>query len=635
MTPLLPRLIRSGLLAGAATMLLSCATPPPDASAVLARSSQAMGAGQLNTLRYAAEGTGYTFGQAYKAGGAWPKITLHSVTRSIDYGSATMRDEIVLSRAEPLGGGGYPLTGQQRNEQFVSGEIAWNQAGTTATPGPRFVTDRLHQLWITPHGVLKAAMRGSARASADDAGVTRVAFDWPGRFTATAYIAVDGLVRRVESTFADPVLGDTPVVTTYDDYRGVSGLMFPFHEVIDVGDPRNLVTITTTDIRIRNGVDADAFARPHTDDRLTIAATTEVPFHLLNNHIYIDAKVDGKPVRMIVDTGGLNLLTPAAAAELGLATSGKMAARGVGEKQIDLAYANGTSLEVGGVKLARPVFYVIDMGALGAVEGVPFDGLVGFELFQRLVVRIDYPGRKLVLSKRDDFTPPAGAIAVPFELRDRTPVVSGEIDGIPARITIDTGARNSLTTTSPFTKQHGLEKRYQPKFETVTGWGVGGPVKGKPVRFKRVKMGEASIDDVVGDLFTGTQGALADPDSSANLGGGVLKRFVVTFDYRDKKMYLEPGPPVRDVFDRAGMFFLGDEAGLRIVAVVAGGPAERAGLAADDHITGIDREPVADRQTVDWRDILSFGPVGAKHVLTVDRAGKTRQVTLVLAELLP
>ena len=134
MTSLLQRLIRPVLFAAAATMLLSCATPPPDASAVLARSSQAMGAGPLNTLRYSAEGTGYTFGQAYKPGGAWPKITLHSLTRSIDYGTATMRDEIVLSRAEPLGGGGYPLTGQQRNEQFVSGEIAWNQAGTTATP---------------------------------------------------------------------------------------------------------------------------------------------------------------------------------------------------------------------------------------------------------------------------------------------------------------------------------------------------------------------------------------------------------------------------------------------------------------------------------------------------------------------
>jgi hypothetical protein len=338
---------------------------------------------------------------------------------------------------------------------------------------------------------------------------------------------------------------------------------------------------------------------------------------------------------MLVDTGGLNLLTPAAAAKLGLETSGKMAAGGAGDNKIDLAYAHGTSLEVGAVKLARPVFYVIDMGALDTVEGEPFDGLVGFELFQRLAVRIDYPAHKLVLSKRDDFTPPAGAIAVPFELRDRTPVVSGEIDGLAARFTIDTGSRSSLSTTSPFTKANDLEKRYQPKFETVTGWGVGGPVKSKPVRFKRVKIGDAIVEDIAGDLFTGTKGALSDADSSANLGGGILKRFVVTFDYRDKKMYLEPGPPVRDIFDRAGMFFLGADGGLHVVAVAAGGPAERAGIAPDDRIVAVDGEPVTARRLPAWREVLSLGPVGAKHVLSVERAGKHRDVTLVLAELLP
>jgi hypothetical protein len=130
-------LLRSSLVAGAALALVSCATTSQDAGGVLAHVSQAMGADRLNTLRTTAEGTGYTFGQAYKPGGPWPKVTLHSMTRSIDYASGTMHDETVLSRAEPLGGGGYPLPGQQRNDQFVSGEIAWDQAGTTATPGPR------------------------------------------------------------------------------------------------------------------------------------------------------------------------------------------------------------------------------------------------------------------------------------------------------------------------------------------------------------------------------------------------------------------------------------------------------------------------------------------------------------------
>ena len=56
-----------------------------------------------------------------------------------------------------------PLSGQQRNDQFVSGEFAWNQTGATATPGPRFVTERVHQLWITPHGALKAALWAHGR----------------------------------------------------------------------------------------------------------------------------------------------------------------------------------------------------------------------------------------------------------------------------------------------------------------------------------------------------------------------------------------------------------------------------------------------------------------------------------------
>ena len=238
------RFLRPSIVAASALGLVSCATPTQDASTALERASQAMGTSRLNTLRYSAEGTGTTFGQAYKPGGVWPKITLHSVTRSIDYGSGSMRDEVVLSRAEPLGGGGYPLSGQQRTEGFVSGEIAWNQAGTTATPNPRLVGDRVHQLWITPHGALKAALRGGAatRVERGDAGQVVIAFHVPGRLAANAYLGDDGLVRRIDSTFPDPVLGDTAVVTTYDDYRAFDGVQVPMrirqtmagHQVLDL-----------------------------------------------------------------------------------------------------------------------------------------------------------------------------------------------------------------------------------------------------------------------------------------------------------------------------------------------------------------------------------------------------------------
>lgn len=228
MHPIAFRQTRSALwMTFAAALLAACASAPPSAADVIARASQAMGAAQLKSIRYAGEGEGFTFGQAYQPTGPWPKVTYHSVARTVDYEAGAMRDEVVLSRAEPRGGGGYPLSGQQRNDQFVSGEIAWNVAGGNVAPGSRFVTDRVHQLWITPHGALMAAQRHGASVRAGEGGAQVLSFTQPGRFRAAVTVSAEGLVTQVDSTFPDPVLGDTQQQTSYSDYRDFNGIKFP------------------------------------------------------------------------------------------------------------------------------------------------------------------------------------------------------------------------------------------------------------------------------------------------------------------------------------------------------------------------------------------------------------------------
>ena len=217
-------------ISAAALAFVSVAAAAEDATGVLKRASSAMGATGLNSIRYVGEGIGYTFGQAFKPGTPWPKINVHSQIRTIDYAAAAMREEITLSRAEPKGGGGYPLAGQQRNDQFVSGDHAWNQAGNAPVPGPRFVADRVHQLWITPHGVIKAAMKNNATLqwrTQNGKSLAAVSFTQPGRFAATAFINEDYLVERIESRLPDPVLGEAAAVTRYSDYRDFGGVKFP------------------------------------------------------------------------------------------------------------------------------------------------------------------------------------------------------------------------------------------------------------------------------------------------------------------------------------------------------------------------------------------------------------------------
>ena len=224
------RIVAAAMVPLFAVAIVGCATPDLDAAAAIARANQAMGGAQLKSIRYSADGTGYTFGQAFVPGMPWPKITVHAMTRSINYDTASMRDEITLSRAEPRGGGGYPLQGEQRNDQYVSGAIAWNQAAAGPQPGPGFVADRVHQLWITPHGALKAAARNNAAAQTRNEGgaaVTALKFRDPGRFDAIVVVGADGLVQRVESRAPDAVLGEVDVITRYSNYRDVGGVKFP------------------------------------------------------------------------------------------------------------------------------------------------------------------------------------------------------------------------------------------------------------------------------------------------------------------------------------------------------------------------------------------------------------------------
>jgi predicted aspartyl protease len=484
--------------------------------------------------------------------------------------------------------------------------------------------------WLTRRGYFRAGGAKYKELAAKD-GLRGIEATPEGGAPAQLWFDGHGLlVRIVEHQ------GVETITTELADYRAVGDVRIPFHVTVDQGDPRDKLELVYRDAKLVPAPDAVAFAAPKPDERVTFAAgahETRLPFELINNHIYIHAAIDGQPVRVIVDTGGLNMLTPAAAKRLGVATQGTMAASGAGAEKVDLGLGRAKKISVGDVSLADPVFYVIDIGKLGEIEGEELDGLVGYELFSRLRVRIDYPARELVLTAPAAFTPPAGAIAVPFTMTDRTPIIEGAIDGVAGRFWVDTGSRSSLTTMAKFTRDHDLVAKYKPPFETVTGWGVGGPTRSSPVRFHEVAIGKATVRDVVGDLFTGDKGAFADPDAAANLGGGILHRFIVTFDYAAKIMYLEPakGAEARETYDRSGLFLRRDGDALAVISVVPHSPAEAVGIRADDRITAIDRAPVRSKSLAAWRARMRDAP-GTKVVVHDERAG---DVTITLAELIP
>jgi glyoxylase-like metal-dependent hydrolase (beta-lactamase superfamily II) len=228
--------LTSGLAAATALLLAACGSAPtaPQASAAdtLQQAERAMGAKGLKTLRYTATGTGGIFGQAHQPGTTWPKVNVSSFMRLHDYDIAALRQEQAISRAEPNGGGAVPLMGQgeQRTVAMLQGANAWNMVGPAPVASPVALDQRIHDLWTSPHGIIKAAMQNNATISTRKLGgqtVNALSFTQPGRFSATVFINNQNLVARVESRLSNPVMGDTDVVTEFSDYKDYNGVKFP------------------------------------------------------------------------------------------------------------------------------------------------------------------------------------------------------------------------------------------------------------------------------------------------------------------------------------------------------------------------------------------------------------------------
>jgi len=200
-----------------------------EAKAVLEGVAKAMG--DVKTLQYTGSGTNNAVGQSAAPGVPWPRFNVKSFTRTINYDTVSMRDELVRTQAEnpPRGGGGQPVLGEGRQNMAVSGTYAWNQMGETITPNWA-PADREYQLWLTPHGVMKAAMAHNATAQTKTEGgkkLTTIAFMVPGKFKAHAHVNERNLIEKVESWQTNPVLGDTLTETTYADYKAFDGVQFP------------------------------------------------------------------------------------------------------------------------------------------------------------------------------------------------------------------------------------------------------------------------------------------------------------------------------------------------------------------------------------------------------------------------
>ncbi len=358
----------------------------------------------------------------------------------------------------------------------------------------------------------------------------------------------------------------------------------------------------------------------------------EMDFELVGGRVYVLAEVGGHKTSAILDTGsGSTIMDLARASEWSIASKGDLNVSGTGSAAVTGKILDNATVVIGGI--TTPIPFAIPLDPLTPAEGRRMEVVVGAQFFQSHIVEVDYSKHHLRIFDAAADVRPAGDV-LPINLVGGLPHIDlimrvGSVE-YPLDGMVDTGATGGALTTK-FLKTHHLETQMTEK--TGIGGGVGGMNEGRYFRPDILKLGSASLSQPV-IIATETTGGLEGEGSKydINIGSELLQRFLVTFDYRHKRIFLKANERVTAPFevDKTGMQIYaegGDLRTFRIHAVIPGTSSETAGISPGDIIETIDGAPASKFTLQDLRTLFRSSSV-TKWDLGIRRGDKLLKVTV-------
>ena len=371
------------------------------------------------------------------------------------------------------------------------------------------------------------------------------------------------------------------------------------------------------------------------------AGAQDIPFDLYSNHIYLRGRVnDSDSLWIVLDSGaGGNVVNASVADRLGLVSEGSTQARGAGGV-VASGRVSEVTFRLPGVTLSGPSA-TIPMDDLVRQSSRAMDGIVGQTLLSRCVARIDYAAHTLDILDAESFHYSGHGTILPLTFEHGLPYVTARLTvpghaPIKGRFVIDTGSGQSLILTAPFVHKHHVDQAV-PKTIQVRGRGVGGQVQSLMGRLTALELGDIRIERPVAALRMSDVGTISAQGTVGNIGGEILRRFTVTFDYPHQRMILEPNQRLGEPLE-ADMSGLGlrpgpaDSHALEVEWLQPDAPAIEAGVREGDLIESVDGRPATELGISGLQPM--FRRDGETHRLTIRRGEEHLEITFTTRRLI-
>ena len=397
-------------------------------------------------------------------------------------------------------------------------------------------------------------------------------------------------------------------------FKNFAAVAFPFLLLACAELPRVFAQAGGTATKPTSGVGANgagpALFAPGAD-------VTEIPASFIGNQVFLPVRVNrSAPSLFRLDSSESSTsISPARLAELAAPVF------------------STTVLNLPGSDLPMKALPAIEKKDFAAQVGRTYEGTLGNDFLNCYVAEIDYSRQTVRLYDPGPYQYTGKSKKITLTFVGALPVVRAKVllpkgKTFEADFVLNTALDAGVVISNRYASAHHL-----PSLKTISANDPQLSANGGTVssRLKEFQIGDYTVEGSIAD-FSSAPMPFGDNDKLAGeIGGGMLRRFTVIFDYPHQQLILTPNLHLGedDHEDMSGISMIALGPGLKtfqVTQVAPGSAAAHEQIQAGDVIVGIDQDPAADLTLEEFLD--AFRQVGHKYKLVISHNGQTREVTI-------
>jgi predicted aspartyl protease len=362
-----------------------------------------------------------------------------------------------------------------------------------------------------------------------------------------------------------------------------------------------------------------------------VLKTADAQSHNVDGSFLVEARVDGSPAVLVLDTGAEHsLLDREFAKRLGL--------HPIADANVQKPYSSGkneivrvTDLEIQSIHSSDLNVMTDDLTASSGALEVHIDGALGNDFLRKFTVTLDYSAGSATF---DRISVSHHGVRINLSKVENRYFVNLSFDGVPLSFLLDTGTNFSALSQNGWARLD-QNKTLLPVIDGVRSSGTS--ATSKLVCIEQVTLGHNSCQNLpVRVQPPVSAGIFSNPAVDGLLGSDFLMQFVVSLDLANNALYLSPDRNFtadRDRFSTIGIQFAKDPAKFfTIMAVWRPTPASEANIKVGDQIVSVNGLNTIEMSQEDLSRQL-HGEPGRKIQVTIRSGGAQRTMNLTIRNL--